>query len=241
LVVAAVLALGASRADAQQGGAGFLFVAPRGSAVFSGGFSHANAASDIFAHAEQFLTLKRGDFDALHASADVAMTLTPRFDVVFSASYAGSSAPSEFRDWLDQNDLPIQQTTSFRRVPVTAAVKAYVVPQGRQIGHYAWLPNRVFAYVGAGGGAIWYRFRQTGDFVDFNTSDVYTDDFQTSAWAPAAVAMTGLGYSISPRYAITTEGRYLAARGKVSQDFAGGFHRIDLSSLTTSLGFSVRF
>ena len=60
-----------------------------------------------------------------------------------SASPASrSSTQSEFRHWLDNNDLPIQQTTEFQRVPLTASLKMYLGPPGRSIGRFAWIPKR---------------------------------------------------------------------------------------------------
>jgi hypothetical protein len=45
---------------------------------------------------------------------------------------------------------------------------------------------------------------------------------------------------MSPGWALRTEARYLMGSATPSSDFAG-FHRIDLSGETTSVGFFVRF
>ena len=85
--------------------------------------------------------------------------LEAAFTAVFNVGTSGSSTQSEFRCCLDNNDLPIQQTTTFHRVPLTAALKMYLGDPGRSIGRYAWIPNRVAPYVGAGGGAMWQAQR----------------------------------------------------------------------------------
>ena len=74
--------------------------------------------------------------------------------------FSQSTTPSEFRDYVDNNRQPIQQTTEFRRLPLTGSLKAYLSKTGRSIGHFAWIPSRYAPYVGGGGGAMWYRFRQ---------------------------------------------------------------------------------
>jgi hypothetical protein len=238
-MVAAVL-LAAAPAQAQGSGRGFLFNEPVASLSLRGGFARATAGSDIFSFTTRQFTLDRADFSALTVGADLSFRVAPRIDVVFGGAYAGTSAPSEFRDFVDQDDLPIEQTTSFHRVPVTASVKAYLTPRGRSIGRFAWVPARYAPYVGVGGGAMWYQFRQQGDFVDFQTNDVFGDDIASSGWTPMAHALAGIDYSLSPRFALTGEGRYAWAKANLNEQFEG-FDRIDLSGFTATAGISVRF
>lgn len=227
-------------ASAQDSGKGFLFGEPTGTLTLRGGFAHANAGSDIFRFTTNQLTLDRGDFSGPAFGADLAFRIASRVDLVLGTAYAGMSKRSEFRKFVDQNDLPIEQTTSFRRVPVTASVKAYLTPRGRSIGQYAWIPARYALYVGAGGGAMWYSFRQRGYFVDPSSSNVFSDTYESSKWTPMAHAMAGIDYSLSNHFGLTGEGRYSWAKADLSSDFAG-FRPIDLSGVSATLGLYVRF
>jgi outer membrane protein W len=184
--------------------------------------------------------VNRSDFNSFTGGLDFNFRIAPRFDVVVGGSYAGSKTPSEFRDFVDQNNLPIQQTTKFQRVPLTVSLKAYLVPPGRSFGRFAWVPSRVAPWVGVGGGAEWYKFEQTGDFVDFQTSDIFSDVYTSSGWSPEAHAMAGVDVSLSPRFFLTGEGRYSWAKTSMSNDFAG-FNKIDLSGLSATVGIGVRF
>jgi len=237
---AAVAAVAAAPAWAQGSGDGFLFRPPVASLTLRGGFDRANAGSAIFSFARDQLTLGKGDFSGAAGGAELAVRLAPRADLVLGAAYTGASAPSEFRHFVDNNDLPIEQTTSFRRLPLTAGVKAYLAPRGRSIGSFAWVPSRVVPYVGAGGGEMWYRFRQTGDFVNEATLAVFHDTFTTSGWTPAAYGAAGVDFSLSPHVALTAEGRYTWARARPGTDFQG-FDRIDLSGIAATAGVSFRF
>ncbi len=239
LLLAAALAV-ASPAAAQGTGKGFLFRQPTATLTVRGGFAHATAGSDVFAFSREQLTLGRGDFDAFLAGADLGYRLAPRLDLVLSAGYAGRDARSEMRDWVDQDDLPIEQTTRFQRVPLTAGVKAYPLGRGRSVGSFVWIPSQVAPFVGAGGGAMWYRFDQTGDFVDFETLDVFFDRFESSGWTPTAHALAGVDVSLTPRFALVGEARYAWAESDLGRDFEG-FDPIDLSGLSASLGLLVRF
>ncbi|MEJ7812147.1 MAG: hypothetical protein WKG32_17165 [Gemmatimonadaceae bacterium] len=226
-------------AAAQRSGRGFLFGEPLGSIALRGGFSRATAGSDVFSFATDELTLGRGDFSGISLGGELSFRVAPRVDVLVGAAYAGSSAASEIRKWTDQDDRPIEQTTSFRRVPVTASLKLYLADRGRSVGRLAWIPSRYAPYVGVGGGLMWYRFRQDGDFVDVNTLAVFPDRFDSRGWTPTAHGMAGVDFSFSPRLALTGEGRYGWAKARLSEDFSG-FDRIDLSGFSATLGFLVR-
>lgn len=234
----ATLAL-AGPIEAQRAGDGFLFRRPSGSLVVRGGFDQAIASGDLFSFVTGQLTLKRRDFSAAALGADLALSIAPRLDLVLGASFAGLRKRSEFRHLVDQNDLPIEQTTTLERVPLTASLRRYVAPRGRSIGQLAWVPARFAPFVGAGAGAMWYRFRQQGDFVDFGDNHVFRDDFDSSGWAFTAHAFAGVECSLGPRFFLTGEGRYTWARAPLSRDFSG-FGRLDLSGLSVTAGVGIR-
>ena len=227
-------------AQVQQSGHGFLFREPRATLTLRLGWNAANARSDLFSFATEQLTLDRNDFSSLGFDADLAVRIRPRTRLVVSLSMSGSEKDSEFRDYLDNNDLPIEQTTSFLRMPVTVGLRQYLTMPGQSIGRLAWIPSRVAPYVGAGAGVMFYQFEQTGDFIDFETMEVFADHFTSEKFTPTANVLAGLDYSLSARFGLTTEARYVWARGALSRDFSG-FHRLDLSGLSTSVGLTIRF
>ncbi len=238
---AASLAALAGPVDAQyRTGDGFMFGAPRGSLSVFGGFALATAGSDLFSFTTNQLTVNKLDFSGGSAGGDVAWRVSPRFDVFAGASWSGRIAQSEFRDWVDQNDNAIRQTTRFTRVPITAGFKAYLLPRGRAVGRYAWIPSRFTAYVGAAGGVVWYEFHQNGDFVDFETLAVFTDEFQSRGVGPAAQGLAGMEVSVTSRFSLMLEGRYTLAQAKLGRDFTG-FDPIDLSGGQATAGMSARF
>jgi hypothetical protein len=238
--LAAAIAALPSAVRAQDAGNGFLFSAPTGSVTLSGGWALANARSDLFSFTTSNLTLKRGDFSSPTLGADVAFRVLSRTDFVVSASISGMDKRSEFRGFIDNSGLPIEQSTSFRRVPLTVGVKQYLTSTGRSIGKFAWIPSRFAPYVGVAGGWMYYRFKQNGDFIDFKTMDVFPSVLASEGWIPMAHAMAGVDYALGPRFAITTEARYLWSNAELSQDFSG-FQPLDLSGLSTTVGLSIRF
>ncbi|HEX8726665.1 MAG TPA: hypothetical protein VF737_14845 [Gemmatimonadaceae bacterium] len=236
----ATLALTASPARAQRGGSGFLFGVPDATLTLRTGYDIAFANSDLFSFATTNLTLNRSDFSSPTIAGDLGFRLSPRVMGTVSLGYSRSAAQSEFRNWLDNNNLPIQQSTELTRVPLTFNLKAYLRPPGRAIGHYAWVPAAFAPYVGAGVGTMWYKFRQGGDFVDTVSTNVYSDVYSTSAWTPMANVFIGGDWNISPGMALTAEARYSWAQGPVSGDYSG-FHRIDLSGVALTAGLTFRY
>lgn len=239
-LAAATLAAVPLAATAQGAGRGFLFAAPVGTFTVRSGWSLPSAHSDLFAFTTEQLTLDRGDFSSPALDADLAFRIRTRTDVVVSASIAGMRKQSEFRDFVDNNQQPIEQTTHFQRLPVTIGLKRYLSSTGRSIGRFAWIPARGAAYVGVGAGAMWYQFRQNGDFIDFETMDVFYDRFESEGWTPTANGMAGVDYSLGSRLALTAEARYVWAKAALSRDFSG-FQRLDLSGFSTTAGLTVRF
>lgn len=239
---AVLLALVASSvsAHAQDAGRGFLFGAPTGSFTVRGGWALARAQSDFFAFTTENLTLKRGDFSSPALDGDLAFRVTSRTDIVVSSGISGMRRRSEFRNYIDNNDQPIEQTTTFKRIPLTIGVRQYLTSTGRSIGRFAWIPTRVAPYVGAGGGTMFYSFRQDGDFINFQTTDVFPSTYASNGWTGTAYANAGLDYSLGPRFALTSEARYSWSSAELSRDFSG-FGKLDLSGLSTTVGFAVRF
>jgi outer membrane protein W len=228
-------------ARAQDSGDGFLFFRPSGSWTLRGGYAMPNAGSDIFSFTSNNFTVSRADFRTFDVGGDLAFTVAPRVDLVFDISYSGMSKGSEYRNFVDNNNQPIQQSTSFQRTPITINARYYLTDRGRQVGHYAWIPNHIVPYVGAGVGAMYYDFEQKGDFIAADsTQAVYSDAFRSSGWAPMAQGLAGVEWELGPRWSLRTEVRYLAGSAAMSSDFVG-FHRIDLSGMTSSVGFFLRF
>jgi hypothetical protein len=240
LAVALALLLVPALTQAQGTGEGFFFKEPVATWALRAGFDHANAQSDIFSFTSRELTVDRGDFSGFTIASDVNLRVSPRLGVVLGASYSGSSTPSESRNFVGTDDLPIEQTTSFKRVPITASLKAYLTPRGRSVGSFAWIPAKVAPYLGAGGGAMWYSFHQNGEFVDPETLAVFDDTFNSSGWTPEAHAMAGVDISLAPRLVLTGEGRYTYAKADMDEDFVN-FDRIDLSGFAVTAGLAIRF
>ncbi len=228
------------RAGAQSTGNGFLFHEPWGGIDIRAGYAMPDANSQIFQFVTSNLTLSKRDFNSPSGEVDASLTISPRLDFMVSSGYAASSTPSEFRNFTGSDGLPIQQTTRFSRVPVTAGLRYYLTERGRQVGSFAWIPSKYAFYTGGGVGWVWSRFSQTGDFVDFSTLDVFTHQYTSSSTSAMADVFTGVDYSLNPRMALTAQAKYAFSRANMGDDWQG-FNQIDLSGLAFTAGVHFRF
>ena len=237
--LAAILAL-PTPAFGQSQGDGFLFHPPKGTFTLRMGLAMPNATGDPFGFFSNELTLTKSSYRALDLAGDLAFTVTPRVDLVLSAGWAGSQTPSEMRHWTDQNDQAIRQTTTLQRVPLTASLKYYVRPRGRSVGRFVWVPSPgVAPYVGVGGGLMYSRIHQWGNFVDLRDTTIFNDNYASESWTGTVHAFAGVDVPLGPRFVMSAEARYAYAKTALGPDFSG-FGNMDLSGFSVTVGIGVR-
>jgi hypothetical protein len=218
----------------------FLFGAPRGSIALRGNWRFATAGSDLFDFVTRELTIDKSDFNSAGVSGDVSFAVTPRLDAQAGFEWNKVSTASEYRDLVDNNFLPINQTTSLKVAHVNAGMRYALTPRGYDISRFAWVPRRLVPFVGAGAGAVYYNFNQSGDFVDFVDQSIFRDFFRSSGWAPSAHAFGGVDVRVYRGLYATFEGRYTKAAAKLGIDFVD-FDPIDLSGFKLSAGVNLLF
>lgn len=224
---------------AQSGGDGFLFKPPSVTLGVRLGYAMPRAGSDLFDFTTDQLTLDRSDFNAPVIAGELGVRITERVDGTLYVGYAGGQTRSEFREWVDTDDRPIEQVTEFARTSLTGGAKVYLMDRGRRIGRFAWVPTRWMPFVGASAGLVWYRFEQQGDFVDFETLEIFAERFRSSGTAFTANVAAGLDVALSSRFLISSEARYGWGRGDLNADFVG-FDALDLSGFQLTLGVGAR-
>lgn len=218
----------------------FMLGRPRATLGVRGEWVFASANSDLFDFVTDQLTLEKSAFNAPGFGAELSVNVTPRLDIVGGFEIAKSSTPSEYRKFVDNRNLPIQQTTSLRQSNYFGALKFAVRPRGRTISRFAWIPSTIVPYLGAGGGLTNYDFKQVGDFVDFSDNHVFSESFRSHGWAPTAHVFGGTDIQVYKRVFMSLEGRYVWAKAKLDTDFID-FDPIDLGGFRFGAGFHVMF
>jgi hypothetical protein len=218
----------------------FLLKRPVGSIALRGNWVFARAGSDLFDFLQEQLTIDKRDFRAPAVAVDVAFAVTRRFDAVFGLEFARASVESEYRQLVDNDLLPIEQTTVLRTLHVIAGVRHAFVPRGYEVSRLAWVPRRVVPYAGAGAGVVRHEFTQVGDFVDYADGSVFSDSFRSYGWSPTVHAFGGVDLHVHRRLFVTVETRYVWADAPLDRSFEG-FAPIDLAGIRMSAGVNFVF
>lgn len=249
LALLAVLAVpGMARAEgdppapaAQSSRPDFLFEAPKGSFSIRFAANVLNAKSDWFGFVREQLTLDRGDFVSMGIAGDLSFGVTPRFDAVITGEYTGRNARSEYRDWVDNNRLPIEQNTRMTQVSFTAGVRYALIPRGRQVSTLAYVPSRLVPYVGGGAGVLKYDLLQYGDFIDIVDFSVFSDQLPSEGWAPTAYINGGVDWLLVKKLAVTADVKYQFAATELDKTVWTGFEPLGLSGVRISTGVRILF
>jgi hypothetical protein len=213
---------------------------PRGFIAFDSGFLFASTGSDLYDFIGKTLTIDKTSFNTPVLGGRIGVSISPRVDVIGGVEFGKSTTGSEYRDFVDNQLLPINQTTTREEWNLTGSVRVALLPSGRRISRFAWIPRTFTPYVGAGGGAVRYDFQQFGSFVDFETQAVFDDSFVSTGWAPSAHAYAGADVRVFRKVYVTFEGRYTWSKATLGADFVD-FDPIDLAGFRLGGGVKLAF
>ena len=206
----------------------------------SGGWLMASASGGIFDLTRDLLTVNDGDFDTGLFRFTFGQSLSPRLDLLVEAGFSRATIPSEYRDFVDADGGAIFQRTELTQGAMAGSLRFWLIPRGREVSRFAWVPNRIAPYVGVGGGAYRYHFTQLGDFVDFVDLSIFTANLESSGWTPSSHVFGGASVNLTPQLFAHIEARYVWANTPLSNDFIG-FDSIDLNSLRITVGIEYLF
>lgn len=198
----------------------FMLGRPKGFISIDGGFLFANAGSDVYDFISEQLTIdKKKAFNAPIVGGRMGFAISPRVELAVMFEQSEASTESEYRDFVDNQRLPITQTTGLKESHVAASVRWSLLPSGRRVSRFAWIPRTLTPFVGAGAGAIKYRFEQYGSFVDYQTLRVFNSTFRSEGWAPSAHAFAGADLRVYRKVYLSGEARYTWSSATLSDDF----------------------
>ena len=215
----------------------FLFGRPSGTLGLRINWLANRSSSDWYDFVTDQLTIDRKNFNGPGIGTDLGITISPRLDVMVGFDYSQSTTASEYRRFVDNNRLPIEQSTVLRGATISGGLKFALAERGHEVSRLAWVPRKFVPYVGAGGGAMWFQVRQSGDFVDYVDLSVFTDVFESKGWAPSVHAFGGVDVRVLRRAYVTFDARYTWASADLGPDWID-FEPIDLSGLRFSAGFN---
>jgi opacity protein-like surface antigen len=191
---------------------------------------------------EAAFTLDHSDFDGVTGGVGYTGSVNNFFEVGVNLDFYGEAVRSADRLYTDTFGNPIFHDTRLTETPMTLDFK--LLPAGRYArrgaggAHYV---RRPVPYVGAGVGAIYWRYEEEGDFVATDLSIVY-DRLSASGLAFEEHVLAGIEFPVAPNWNITLEGRYSWSDTSVGGAFTGiNDGNLDLGGASVFVGGALRF
>jgi hypothetical protein len=186
-------------------------------------------SGDVLDANQRFLLFDIGEFGGASVGGEWLVGLGNFFEAGAGISYTGQSVPSVYRDFIDPDGTEIDQDLELRLVPMAFTIR--LLPFGQR--------SPLQPYVGAGLGIINWRYRESGEFIDFNAGrEIFVDTFEESGSSTGPIFVGGVRFA-GRRITAGGEVRFHDAEGDLPSDFAGP--KIDLGGWTYNFTVGVRF
>lgn len=211
-----------------------------GSLSFRIGGFFPNGDSDIWEENIENFTFEMDDFNNFTLGMEYNWFLNRFVTLGFGFDYYSKRNSTEYRDFIGDDDLPIQQEIKLTVVPLTATVKFTPLGNGSP-GYRGERGSQLVPWIGGGIGVYSFEYEEIGEFIDFSDFSIFDAEFLThEATALGFHIAGGLVIPIDLEWDIFGEARYALAKGDLGDDFLG-FEPIDLGGFSFHFGASYRF
>lgn len=200
-----------------------------------GGFfprADTGSANDLFVDDSVLYTVGKSDWDGWTGGLQYNTRIARNVELGFNVDWYGKKNHTAYREYVRPNGREITQTLDFYTVPFGATLR--FVAGGRRA--------KVAPFAGVGGGAVYWRYEEYGEFIDFDrpaTLPVLEDSFISEGTSPEFHVVGGIRFALNDDVGMVAEGRYQWATADMGQDFRG--NRIDLTGFSVTLGVNIRF
>ena len=202
--------------------------------LYIGGFMPRGADGrvddDVLFRNQEFLFFDISQFNGATVGAEWLVALGDHVDAGLGVGFYANTVPAVYTYLINDDGSEIAQDLRLRITPVTATVR--FLPLGRR--------GPVRPYIGAGASIYWWRYSETGQFVDANDSGIFYDTFAASGTDVGPVVFGGITVPVGPA-GIGTEIRYQAGTGELPPDLGFAGSAIDLGGLSVLATVSFRF
>ena len=186
-------------------------------------------SGDVLNINRTFLVFDIDDFGGASVGGEWLVSLGNFVEAGAGVSYTGQRVPTVYRDFIDPDGTEIDSDLELRLVPIAFTVR--LLPFGQR--------TPIQPYIGGGLGIINWRYRESGEFVDFNAGrEIFEGSFEETGNSTGAIVLGGVRFA-GRRFSAGGEVRYQTGEGELSSDFAG--RRIDLGGWTYNFTVGARF
>ena len=184
---------------------------------------------DVLNENSTFLFFDQDEFGGASIGGEWLVGLGNFIEAGAGISYTSQSVPAIYQDFIDTDGSEIDSDLELRLVPISFTVR--LLPFGQR--------SPIQPYVGAGLGIINWRYRESGEFIDFGAgNEIFEDTFEESGSSTGPVFVGGVRFA-GERLTAGGEVRFQDAEGDLPSDFSAP--KIDLGGWTYNFTVGVRF
>lgn len=128
------------------------------------------------------------DFNGVTFGGEWLIPFGRNFEGGLGIGYYQHTVPSVYANLVNANGSEIEQDLKLRIVPFAATVR--FLPIGRR--------NGIEPYIGGGVNVYYWRYSESGQFVDLRDNSIFTDNFVGSGGAVGPVIVGGVRFGFDP-------------------------------------------
>jgi hypothetical protein len=185
---------------------------------------------DVLWNNLDFLSFDLKDFNGATAGAEYLVGLNEFVEAGLGVGVYSRRVPSVYASLVNRNGSEIEQDLKLRMVPFTATVR--FLPLGRSAGFEP--------YIGGGVAVINWRYTETGDFVDFTDSSIFSGSFEGKGTATGPTILGGVRIPLGS-WGFGGEIRWQKATGDLPSELGFAGNQIDLGGVNYLATVHVRF
>lgn len=195
------------------------------------------ASRSLFSDVTQLYTVDKEDFRGVTGGIEFNFVPVPNLEVGLSVDGFERSIDTSYRDFVRMDGSEIYQSLSLEVVPIGLSLR--LIPTRRGV--------RVAPYVAVGADLFYWRYEQSGDFIDFFSpgQEILPDTFIADGIEPGFHVAAGVRVPISYDFSVTAEVRHQWAVARMGDDFVanapGLENDLDLTGAAVTIGFNLRF
>lgn len=200
-----------------------------------GGFMAFQFDSGLFRDNEVDFGIADGDFSGGRFGLELDFAVLPMLDVSVGYSSSSGDVSASYLDFTYDDGREIEHGASLRTTEMTVAAKFRL----------ARAPARFRPYLLAGASGTFYRYREDGEFINFDTSDIYFDSYEERSFLPGFFAGVGTDFRAiqapdGRQVDLFGEFRYARSQGDHQDDF-DGFGGLTIGRTGGLFGVRIRF
>ena len=200
-----------------------------------GGFRVFQFDSGLFGDNEVDFGITDGDFNGGRFGVEVDYALLPKLDISIGFGNASAETRASYLDFTYDDGGEIEHAASVSTTELTLGARFRLLRS----------PAPFRPYLVAGVSGIFYRYLEDGEFINFETFDIYYDAYEERSFLPGFFAGVGADFRViqlpdGRQVDLFGEFRYARSQGEHADDF-GGFGDLTVGRSGGLFGVRIRF